>query len=309
VNVWDFWGAFSGIKPYRCLVTPQLSLAENRPIHQRGSFFHGGPMKKLLPVFSILFLLGWGLSSRTALAQTAANSSATPIEYVIEDIKGSNVQVKEENSNTWDAAQEGQELETGDEIKVGDNSEVSLTLQSDTQVHLSANSDLVVGQIESSDNGGFLSRLQVLAGTILSDVKKNLLESHSSFEVEAGGVVCGVRGTAFEVSNNNGDVQTTTHEGEVATAMGGETHMVTAGNASSFHQGHFQGLRSLRPEERARFQKWRAFRTQLRTKRLRRIRAIRAGRRKPWVRRHGHSAQLIKRREEIRRRQRPGAWR
>jgi hypothetical protein len=266
-------------------------------------------MKKLSPVLAALFLLVLNFSLQPSFAQTADNSLGNAAEYVVEDIKGANVQVKEENSNTWDQAQEGQVLETGDEIKVGDNSDVTLTLQSETQVHLSANSDLIVGQIEPSDNGGFLSRLQVLAGTILSDVKKNLLESHSSFEVEAGGVVCGVRGTAFEVSNNNGDVQTATHEGEVATTVGGEDHMVSAGNVSSFHAGHFQGMRRLRPDEMNRFKRWRAFRSQVRNKRLRRLRAIRLGRRAAWVRRHGHSPQVIKRREEIKRRQRPGGWR
>jgi ferric-dicitrate binding protein FerR (iron transport regulator) len=115
-------------------------------------------------------------------------------------------------------------------------------------------------------------------------------------------VVCSVRGTAFEVSNNNGDVQTATHEGQVATASGGETHLVTAGNASSYHGGHFQGFRQLRPEEVNRFQKWRAFRGRVRNKRMQRIRAIRAGRRTAWVRRHGLSPNQVKRHEAVRRR-------
>ncbi len=260
-------------------------------------------MKKT-SVLYFVFALFVALSSYlSAFAQTPSPTS-DPVEYIVEDIQGANVQVMEENSKTWDPAQEGQVLETGDEIRVGDNSEATLTLQSDTQVHLSANSDLKVGQIEPNQDNGFFSRLVVLAGTILSDVKKNLMESHSSFEVEAGGVVCGVRGTAFEVSNNNGDVETATHEGQVATSVGNETHLVSAGNASSFHMGHFRGMRRLRPEEIDRFKRWRAFRATVLNKRMQRIRAIRAGRRAAWVRRHGRSPNQIKRRENFRRRMR-----
>lgn len=257
-------------------------------------------MKKM-PLFCFALALSAGtLSFRPAFCQTTAASS-DPVEYIVEDIQGPNVKVMEENSNTWDAAQEGQVLETGDEIKVGDNSEATLTMQSDTQVHLSADTDLKVGQIEPNADNGFFSRLVVIAGTILADVKKNLMDSHSSFEVEAGGVVCGVRGTAFEVSNNNGDVETLTHEGQVAMSSGGETHLVSAGNASSFHGGRFWGVRRLRPEEINRFKKWRAFRIRVRRERLRRIRDIRAGRRAAWVRRHGRSPAQMRRREEIRR--------
>jgi len=263
-------------------------------------FLKGIFMKRSVLFLSVFFLGLMNPASQSLWAQTTAN--ADPVEYVVEDIQGSNVQVKEENSNVWDAAQEGQVLETGDEIRVGDNSEATLTLQSDTQVHLSADSDLKVGQIEANDNGGFLSHLVVVAGNILSDVKKNILAAHSSFEVEAGGVVCAVRGTAFEVSNINGQVETATHEGEVATGVGGETHLVEAGNVSTYRGGQFQGFRHLRPNEVSRFQKWRAFRNRIRQKRMNRIRAIRSGRRAAWTRRHGRSPQAQKRREQNRRR-------
>jgi ferric-dicitrate binding protein FerR (iron transport regulator) len=232
-------------------------------------------------------------------AQTTNNPAADPVEYVVEDIQGSNVQVLEENSKTWDPAQEGQVLESGDEIRTGDNSEATLTLQSDTQIHLSANSDLKVGQIEPNQTNGFLSRLSVLAGTILSDVKKNLMESHSSFEIEANGVVCAVRGTAFEVSNVGGEVVTATHEGKVETTSGGESHFVEAGNASSFSHGRFQGQRQLNSSEISRFHQWRNIRAGIREKRIQRIRDIQLGRRKAWARRHGHSAERLRRRREM----------
>jgi hypothetical protein len=256
-------------------------------------------MKKVL--ISTFFLGLLDLNFSMVHAQTTNDVTADPVEYVIEDMKGSNIQVLEENSKTWDPAQEGQVLETGDEIRVGDNSEATLTMQSDTQVHLSADSDLKVGVIEPNSTNGFLSHLVVMAGVILSDVKKNLLESHSSFEIEANGVVCGVRGTAFEVSNINGNVVTATHEGKVETVFGGESHFVTEGSAASFNGGRYQGLRQLRADEINRFQQWRSVRSRIRLKHMQRIRDIRMGRRRAWVRRHGSSPRLRRRRQLQRR--------
>ncbi len=258
-----------------------------------------GEMKKSLSFFILGFLL---INFSLVHAQTSSDSVSDPVEYAVEDIQGGNVQVLESNSQTWDPAQEGQILESGDEIRTGDNSQATLTLQSDTQVHLSANSDLKVGQIAPNSTNGFLSHLVVLAGVILSDVKKNLLESHSSFEIEANGVVCAVRGTAFEVSNVNGNVQTATHEGKVEMASGGESHFVTEGSAASFSGGKYQGIRQLRANEIGRFQRWRSMRMRIRNKRMQRMRDIRMGRRQAWARRHGRAGMMQRRRVKNRRR-------
>ncbi|SRR5665213_1446299 len=113
------------------------------------------------------------------------------------------------------------------------------------------------------------------------------MESHSSFEIEANGVVCGVRGTAFEVSNIGGEVVMATHEGKVETTSGGESHFVAAGNVSSFSHGRFQGLRQLNNAEISRFHQWRGIRAGVREKRIQRIHNIQLGCRKAWARRHG----------------------
>lgn len=217
---------------------------------------------------------------------TPAVGQADPVEYVIEDIQGPQVQVLEEGETQWEAAQEGQVVDTGDEVKVGDKSEVTLMMQNETSVHLNENTDLKVEQITANETGGFMSRLQVLAGLVLADVKKHLEDSHSTFEVESNGVVCGVRGTAFEVSAQDGDSQVSTHEGKVEVASGGESHMVTEGNASSFKKGRFQLLRRLNQDEIRRFQKWRAARQAIRQKRLQRLNDILHHKRQPWQRKH-----------------------
>lgn len=236
-------------------------------------------------------------------ADDATATAPEPVEYLVEDIQG-NVRVLEEGAKNWEPAEEGQVVEPGDEIKVGDKSEATLMLQGDTSVHLNAQADMKVEQIEANPTGGFLSRLQVLAGNILADVKKRLEESHSTFEVESNGVVCGVRGTAFEVTAQDDTAQVATYEGKVAVGNGPETHMVEAGNMSSFRRGQFQLQRRLDREDIQRFQKWRAFRQVILKKRFQRLDDIRNHRRAAWVRKHPHPRRTLLRRE-FRKRPRP----
>lgn len=252
----------------------------------------GHPSRVVFGFFLFLLLSLPGLSK----ADTSAG--AEPVEYTVEDIHGSNVQVLESGETQWEAAVEGQDLESGDEIKVGGSSEATLMMGADTSVHLDENSDLKVDQVAPNETGGFFSKLEVLAGRMLADVKKNLQDSHSTFEVDSNGVVCGVRGTAFEVEAVGGDSQVATHEGKVEVAGGGETHMVTAGNFSAFRGGRFQSLRRLNRMEIQRFQRWRAVRQGIRQRRFQRLMAIRNHTRQPWIRKHprlGADRPLLKR--------------
>jgi ferric-dicitrate binding protein FerR (iron transport regulator) len=169
---------------------------------------------------------------------------------------------------------------------VGKDSEASLMLETETSVHLSENSDLKIKEIGANKSGGFVSRLLFMTGKLLADVKKNLQSSNSTFEVEANGVVCGVRGTAFEVNVSGDDSQVSTHEGKVEVSGGNDSHLVEAGNFSSFKKGRFQLLRRLDRMDIQRFQRWRALRQVIRQKRIQRLAAIRSHVRQPWRRLH-----------------------
>ncbi len=242
-------------------------------------------MKWALPV--LLFAVAFMGHPSAGIPQT--QDQAQPVEYVIEDIKGQDVQVLEDGSKSWTPAQEGQEVESGDQVKTGNNCEATLTLESDTTVHMDPNSTLKVDQVVSNDAGGFLSRLEMLAGNLLADVKKNLQESHSTFEVSANGVVCGVRGTAFEVGWDGTDLRTATHEGKVEVVdQDHQSHFVEAGNVSLFNRGHFRLQRRMERLESQRFQQWRQYRKAVFQKRLQRLKDIREHRRQAWRRQAPH---------------------
>jgi hypothetical protein len=218
-------------------------------------------------------------------AADPGNAGPEPVQYVLEDIQGSDVQVLETGADQWAAGQEGEVLESGDELKVGADSQATLMLQSDTSVQVSPNSDVKIDQIADNHQGGFFSKLKITAGQLLADVRKHLDESQSTFEVEANGVVCGVRGTAFEVNAQGDEVQALTHEGTVEVKTAGQDNLVQAGNAYSFRRGRFVGQRLLDQDEMSRFAKWRAYRAQVFEKHRLRLENIRKGVRKAWVRR------------------------
>ncbi len=233
----------------------------------------------------LFFILACGFGS-PLWAEEAPMAPADPVAYVVEDIQGSQVQVLEDGAKDWAPAEEGQVLETGDEIKVGAESEATLMLQGETSVHLDENSGFKVEEVSGNGTGGFVSRLKFLAGHLLADVKKNLDESRSTFEIETNGVVCGVRGTAFELNQSGEGSDLSVQEGKVETTGKGDTRMVGAGNFSSFRLGRFLLMRRLEKREGVRFLRWREFRKKVFQKRLQRLEDIRKHRRKPWRRRH-----------------------
>ena len=188
--------------------------------------------------------------------------------YTIEEIQGTgDVQVLKEGNADWKNTKEGLTLEEGDRIRVGRGTEVILQLKDETIVHMDEDSELKITQLSENESKGFLSRLKLLVGSILSDVKKNLPDTHSSFEVESGGVVCGVRGTVFEVAKTGDNVETTTHEGVVDVKSSQGTQSVTAGNSCTSSKSGGSSVHPSSAAMQARFQAWKKIRHHLSQKR------------------------------------------
>jgi hypothetical protein len=186
----------------------------------------------------------------------AASPTPEPPEYVMEKIKGT-VLIKSLDSAGPEAAEEEETVESGDEIITKDDSEVSLTLDENTLFHLGPDGDVKVSQLVWNDSNGFISRLELLGGTVLSEVEK-LDESRSTFEVSSGGVVCGVRGTAFEVQKQGGAVHMSTFHGIVEMKKDNQVQRVTANQHGAFSlaQGTFLPKRALKPAERNHYENW-----------------------------------------------------
>jgi hypothetical protein len=189
--------------------------------------------------------------------------------YFVADIQGEgNVQILREGDKDWQKTKTGMRLEEGDRILVGDDTEVILSLKSETLVHLDEDTEMTVTRLGENQSDGFFSRLKLLTGSILSDVKKNLEESRSSFEVDAGGVVCGVRGTVFEVSADGDQIETSTDEGTVQVDTSKGSQQVKAGDTCSAARGRSPSLYASSGKTKARFQSWKHIRDRFRKNRV-----------------------------------------
>lgn len=184
-------------------------------------------------------------------------ATATPsLEYSIEDIKGTGLILLVDTA-VPESAVEGESVQVGDELITKDNSEMTLALNDNTMVHIAADSQVRVADLAPNSSQGFTSRIELLLGNILSEVEK-LNESKSSFEIEAGGVVCAVRGTAFEVQKQGDVVSTSTFHGNVEMEKDGHKQSVPAfeHSAYSLTNACFSAQRDLKPSEIKRYHAW-----------------------------------------------------
>jgi len=220
--------------------------------------------------------------------------SGPPMEYEVEDIQGTVLALLDGATDPV-TVEEGETLETGDTLIAQDNSQATLNLNDVTAVHVSEGTTVKIADLEPNATQGFISRLELTSGKVLSEVEK-LDASHSTFEVESGGVVCGVRGTAFEVQNQDGQVITNTFHGAVEVDKDNQSQLVNGGEHSSFafNKNGFLTKRKLNGTENNRYKAWGKIYKRARQKRAQRIQ---------WIKRHPHSAQarkFIQRREALR---------
>jgi hypothetical protein len=179
-----------------------------------------------------------------------------PLEYVVEETHGTVLLVQNGKPEPV-TLEEEETVEQGDEIITKENSKAILSLDENTLIHLGPNSDLHITDLGPNETNGFISRVELVGGNILSEVEK-LSDSQSTFEVTSGGVVCGVRGTSFEVQKQGQEVQTNTFRGVVEMKKDRYVQKITANEhlSFSFRRKSFLGKRRINEQERGRFQNW-----------------------------------------------------
>ncbi len=197
-----------------------------------------------------------------------------PMAYIIEDLKGT-VYIIQRGSTELEAAELEEAVEAGDEIITKKNSEVSLTLNSMTMIHLSADSSVKISELKPNGPKGFTSRLKLILGKVLSEVEK-LGGSGSVFEVEAGGVICGVRGTSFEVQTQKDTVSASTFSGVIEMKKDKKRQLVKANQRSAFSKKKkiFLAQRALNKAEKNRYKGWLKQKAVIGKKRLERTKLL-----------------------------------
>jgi hypothetical protein len=124
-----------------------------------------------------------------------------------------------------------QQVEADDKIVTGKDGKAFLQFKSGGTLEVGPKSEVKVSKLEINSKA-FKVRFQIAIGKMKTVLKK-LTQASSSFEIEAGGVVAGVRGTTFEVDYNKAknEVATKTYEGSVFTRVGGKENIVEKGFA------------------------------------------------------------------------------
>lgn len=196
------------------------------------------------------------ITASPTVAPSPSPESQVELHYLIEDIQGT-VLILSDDASVPESAAIGETVEPGDELITKDGSEAILALNDNTMVHVSADTQVKVADLSPNDSDGFKSKLQLLIGSILSEVEK-LDQSRSSFEIEAGGVVCAVRGTAFEVQKQGTNISTSTFHGVVEMQKDGHIQKVLANQHSTYSlkASSFLKQRRLNVTERKHYQAW-----------------------------------------------------
>ena len=191
-----------------------------------------------------------------AVDQPTPTDTPEPLEYVVEEIHGTVLLVQNGKPEPVNLEEE-ETVQQGDEIITKENSKATLSLDENTLIHLGPNSDLHITDLGPNETNGFISRMELVGGNILSEVEK-LSDSQSTFEVTSGGVVCGVRGTSFEVQKQGQEVQANTFRGVVEMKKDRYVQKIKANEhlSFSFRRKSFLGKRRINEQERGRFQNW-----------------------------------------------------
>jgi len=174
----------------------------------------------------------------TAKKSTAKKTTAKP-KALFTSVKGS-VRIKKGSSASKPAKKDAT-ASVGDRIVTSKDSSATLRFFDGTELRLSPATEIRINNLTEGEKDKTL-KFKLYLGKILANVKK-LATPRSSFEIEAGGVVCGVRGTIYsmEYDPDKGTLSLDVDEGTVFSNSNGDIHNFNAGQGGNFLNGDLLG--------------------------------------------------------------------
>jgi hypothetical protein len=182
------------------------------------------------PLLTHLFLLLFLFHPSSILSAAPSQPLASFIA-----VKGK-VEVRQKGKKTRSAVK-GANAAAGHRVVVGKGGEATLRFFEGSELRLNAGSDVTLTRLSRSTPDKHL-KFKLWAGKVLAKVRK-LTTPRSSFEIEAGGVVCGVRGTEYSVAYDPATDQLDLFvlEGEVWASVGNDTFQYGPGSHGQFIDG------------------------------------------------------------------------
>ncbi|HTC19770.1 MAG TPA: FecR family protein [bacterium] len=128
----------------------------------------------------------------------------------------------------------------GERVVAGPDAQATLKTFDGSEIQVSPNTDFSLEKLEQPGPQDKIIQFKLVVGKLFASVKK-LVSSKSSFEIEAGGVVCGVRGTEYSVfyDPSTGKVDVLVTEGTVWSTAQGLTHEFHGGQGGTFLNGNW----------------------------------------------------------------------
>lgn len=166
---------------------------------------------------------------------------AAPNQGVFTSVSGQ-VQIKAKSGQKTRVAQKDSTVVEGESIVTDKNSKATLQLFDGSKLDISPGTNFQLAKLQKPSVQDKVMQFKLFVGKLFASVKK-LASSKSSFEIEAGGVVCGVRGTQFSLDYNPGQskVDLSVIEGTVYANSGGNSNVFTAGQNQEFINGNPTG--------------------------------------------------------------------
>lgn len=179
---------------------------------------------------SLAFFL---LAAFFPLSLSAAPSKSTPA--VLTSVSGKVTVLRHRKTVTLHRDSKVQEGET---LTTASDATATLRFFDGSELQAKPGTRVVLSQVRHAGGQDKVLKFKLLLGKIFAKVQK-LASSRSSFEVEAGGVVCGVRGTQYEVDYDpdHGQVDIFVTEGSVWANSGGQSFQYGPGGTGHFHHG------------------------------------------------------------------------
>jgi len=168
----------------------------------------------------------------------SASSGKGPDQLSILSIQEGNVLVMKVGTNNWVDAQIGLVLEEGDIIKVGNDSQASITFFDGSTIELETGTEIEIETLESADTENFETiTIQQRIGRTISRVKK-LADPAARYEIETPSGVAAVRGTTMVIYvDPEGNSQVFNEEGSVVVIAQGVEVQIPEGMQSMIISG------------------------------------------------------------------------
>jgi hypothetical protein len=190
-------------------------------------------LQKFLLVLSLPFVFMFTFASPSSPAATDK-----PATGKLVTVSGK-VTVFDQAGEQSRIAKKGMKVTEGERIVTSEGASAALEFFDGSQLTLQSGTDISLVRLQKSKTKGNVLKFNLALGRLLAEVTKKL-SVNSRFEIEAGGVVCGVRGTKFTLKYDpdRQKLSLRVSEGRVYANAGGKHLVFKAGEQTEFIEGH-----------------------------------------------------------------------